>query len=92
VDEDPEAELSGKLRGPVPAGVVDKDDVVHPFARDIVKGALQRLLGVVGRHDDDDFLGAFHGNISWHFPYSKSPDPASNPSDTNLYESAINEG
>ena len=73
VDEDAEAELPGQLDGPVPAGVVDEDDLVHPLARDVVEGALQRLLGVVGRHDDDDFLRTFHGAFLIHVYHKTEP-------------------
>jgi hypothetical protein len=46
--------LAGDCDGVVLGHVVDQDDPAHELMRDVVVRALQRLRGVVGRHDDDD--------------------------------------
>ena len=56
MDEDAEPELAGQGDRSVPARIVDEDDLVHPVARDVVERSLERLLGVVRGHDDDDFF------------------------------------
>jgi hypothetical protein len=64
VDEDAEAELPGEGDGAVPARIVDEDDVIDPFPGDVVERPFERLLGVIGGHDDDDLLRTFHGHGS----------------------------
>jgi hypothetical protein len=42
------------------AAVVDQDHVVDVLERDLFVGLAERGLGVVGRHDHDDFLAEDH--------------------------------
>jgi hypothetical protein len=52
VDEHVQAQAAGHLHGAVGAGIVHQDDVVDVLQGQVAPGLLQRLLGVVGWHDD----------------------------------------
>jgi len=48
--------------GAVAAAVVHDDhEVYDALVEHLAMGALERRLGVVGRHDDNDFLLSVHG-------------------------------
>ena len=55
-----EAEAAGDGGRAVVARVVHDDDVVGHVPVELCRGLLERLLGVVGRHDDTDAFPADH--------------------------------
>src|SRR5262249_40234013 len=56
--DDVDRQPPGQLDGVVAGGVVDEQDLVDPLLRDRFDRVLERLRGVVRRHDDDDLCVA----------------------------------
>ena len=65
VDEQFEAHFAGDLGGFVGTAIVHQDDQIDHLARQIGVGHVERLGGIVGRHDHHDF-----GFVGAHTLYS----------------------
>jgi hypothetical protein len=55
-DDVPDTQLFRKQHGVVMTGIVNQDNVIDDIHRQIVVSLGDRLLGVVSRHDDNDFF------------------------------------
>ena len=54
VDEQLQAQITGDARGLIGAAVIHHDHQIDDVLRQVGIGHVQRLGGVVGRHDHDD--------------------------------------
>ena len=53
MDDHVQTEVDGDGDGVVLGDIIDEDDPVDQFTGDVAVGPLERLCGVVGRHDDN---------------------------------------